>query len=288
MATIAPTFTGPIQVIGHRPGITTQAAAFATLVRRRFALSARTPRELIVPVVNPIIFALVIAPALAATVGRFRNGIDYMSFVALGTVGLLIPINALFAGIGVFVDRESGARRDLLAAPIHRPLLVLSNLSVALTTTGLQLVALIVAAVLRGAMFRTSPSGIFWFVGGATLLAIGMYGVAETLANRMTTQEEYVGALPAVAIVPYFFAGSLFPISSLPTALGTLAKFFPLTHALALMRYGLLDPHGYGLHDIWGMSSAPVMAVLSLGVLLVFAVGLTLLSIRVFGRAAVR
>jgi ABC-type polysaccharide/polyol phosphate export permease len=211
-----------------------------------------------------------------------------MSFVALGTVGLLIPINALFAGIGVFVDRESGARRDLLAAPIHRPLLVLSNLSVALMTTGLQLVALIVAAVLRGAMFHTSPSGIFWFVGGATLLAVGMCGVAETLANRMSTQEEYVGALPVVAIVPYFFAGSLFPISSLPTALATFAKFFPLTHALALMRYGLLDPHGYGLHDIWGMNNTTTMAALSLGVLAVFAVGLTMISIRVFSRAAVR
>lgn len=265
-----------------------QFRAFVTLVRRRFALSARSPRELVVPVVNPIVFALVIAPALAGIVGRFRGGIDYMTFVAIGTTGLLIPINALFAGIGVFVDRETGARRDLLAAPIHRSLLVLGNLSVAVTTTALQLVALLLAAGIRGAIFNTSVSGALWFVGGAALLAIGMYGVAETLANRMATQEEYVGVLPAVAILPYFFAGSLFPISSLPGWLTVAARFIPLTHALALMRYGLVDHRGLGLYDIWGMSDPNVMAALSLGVLAVFALGMTLISIRVFNKAAVR
>ena len=47
-----------------------------------------------------------------------------MSFAALGTAGLLVPLNCIFAGVGVIVDRESGARRDLLAAPIARPLIV--------------------------------------------------------------------------------------------------------------------------------------------------------------------
>jgi hypothetical protein len=75
--------------------------AFLTLSRRRFALSARTPREIVVPLVNPVFFALVIAPALAKVAGGTRNGIDYMTFVAIATVGLLVPLNCLFAGIGV-------------------------------------------------------------------------------------------------------------------------------------------------------------------------------------------
>ena len=46
-----------------------RSSAFATLARRRFALSARTPRELFVPLLTPILFAFVIAPALAKVVG---------------------------------------------------------------------------------------------------------------------------------------------------------------------------------------------------------------------------
>ena len=115
-----------------------------------------------------------------------------------------------------------------------------------------------------------------------------MYGVAETLANRVPKVEEYIAAVPAIAIVPWFFAGSLFPLKALPIGLAWFSRFMPLTHALALMRYGLLDRHGTGLHDIWGMSNPTVMATLSLAVVVTFATAMTLLSIRVFTKAAVR
>jgi ABC-type polysaccharide/polyol phosphate export permease len=108
------------------------------------------------------------------------------------------------------------------------------------------------------------------------------------LANRIPTQEEYIGALPPVAIVPFFFAGSFFPISALPAGLTAIGKVLPITHLLALMRYGLVDRSGAGLRDIWGMSNATTMAALSLGVVALFALLLTAVSIRVFERKAVQ
>jgi hypothetical protein len=36
-------------------------------------------------------------------------------------------------------------------------------------------------------------------------------------------------------------AGALFPIGVMPRVLEWVAKFTPLTHALALMRYGFID-----------------------------------------------
>src|SRR5438105_13963326 len=116
----------------------------ATLSRRRLQLTARTPRELVVPLLTPVMFALVIAPALAHAL---HTGAGYESFVAVGTVGLLIPLNTMFAGIGVIVDREHGAQRELLAAPVPRPLLVFGNMSVALAVTALQGVTLLVVAL---------------------------------------------------------------------------------------------------------------------------------------------
>jgi ABC-2 type transport system permease protein len=263
------------------------AGAFMTLVRRRLLLSARTPREIIVPLTTPVLFALVIAPALDS-IGPTVAGLDYMSFVMIGTAVLLIPLNCMFAGIGVILDRETGARRDLLAAPIPRSLIVLANLAVALAITALQVVVLLLAAVLRGAELDVSVSGAAWFVGIAGLLAVGMYGVSETLANRIPTLEEFTGALPALAIVPFFFAGSLFPISALPAGLTVVSKILPITHTLAVMRYGLLGGNASGLHDIWGMDDATAMAALSLAVVAVFAAALTAIAIRTFRRAAVQ
>src|SRR5438046_8531266 len=235
-------------------------APVATLARRRSQLTVRTPRELVVPLLTPILFALVIAPALKQAL---HTSVAYEAFVATGTIGLLIPLNTMFAGLGVIVDRDGGAQRELLAAPIPRSLLVLGNLAVAFAITALQVAVLIAAAVARGIHFDATATGVVWFVAAAALFTVGMYGVGETLASRVPKAEEYIARLPAIAIVPWFLAGSLFPISALPGFLAWFAKFLPLTHGLALVRYGLLGDSG-GLHNIWSMHSATTMAALSL------------------------
>jgi ABC-type polysaccharide/polyol phosphate export permease len=263
-------------------------SAVATLSGRRAALTARTPRQIMVPLLTPVLFALVIAPALKAALGGLHTHIDYTAFVAIGTVGLLVPLTAIFAGLSVIVDRTTGAERELLAAPVRRGLLVVGNLVVVLGVATVQVLVLLGVALLRGAHLHTSASGVLWFAGAGLLFGVFMYGVAELLASRMPVQEEYITATPAVAILPWFFAGALFPISALPGALTAFAKLLPLTHALALMRYGLLGDGGAGLHDIWGMSDTTAMAALSLGVVALFAAALTAISIRAFSRSALR
>jgi ABC-type polysaccharide/polyol phosphate export permease len=146
---------------------------------------------------------------------------------------------------------------------------------------------LIAVAFTRGIHFHATAGGILWFVAAAVMFTVGMYGLAEILANRVPRQEEYIARVPAIAILPWFLAGALFPITALPGFLTWVAKFLPLTHGLALMRYGLRGD-GSGLHAIWGMSDPGAMAALSLAVVGGFALLLTVASIRVFSRSAVR
>lgn len=267
---------------------TGRSRALFTLAKRRAALTASNPRQIAVPLLTPILFATVIAPALKQALGGLHSGIDYTAFVAVGTVGLLVPLAATFAGLSVIVDRTSGAQRELLAAPIPRALLVLGNLGVVLVLCAFQIGALIGVAALRGAEFHTSASGVVWFVTAALLFTVLMYALAEVLASRIQSQEEYIGATPVVAILPWFFGGALFPIAVLPAALTAFAKVLPLTHVLALMRYGLADPRGTGLHDIWGVSNPATAAWLSIGVVALWAAVLMTVAIRVFTRSSVR
>jgi ABC-2 type transport system permease protein len=253
-----------------------------TLAGRRFALTARTPRELLVPLLTPVLFALVIAPALRTAL---HTSATYESYVAIGTIGLLVPLNTFFLGLGVIVDRENGAQRELLAAPVQRSLLVLSNLLVALAITGLQIATLVGLAVARRIHFDLHASHLLWFLTAVILLTIAMYGAAETLAARIPRQEEYIARIPAIAIAPWFLAGSLYPITAMPIALTWIARFLPLTHALALMRYGLNgDPTG--LHAIWQMNNTTDMAALSLLTLTTFALLLTRIAIQTFNTTA--
>ena len=285
MATTAASPTIPLP----RPRRVRALPAVLTLAGRRAALTARNPRQIAVPLLTPILFATVIAPALQTAFGGARSGLDYTAYVSVGTVGLLVPFTAIFAGLGVIVDRESGAQRELLAAPVPRPLLVVGNLLVVLGLAALQVAVVIGVAALRGAGFDVTAAGLGWFAAAAVAFAVLMYGIAETLASRIPQQEEYVAATPAIAVLPWFFAGALFPIGALPAGLTAFAKVLPLTHAMALMRYGLLDGSGAGLHDIWGAGvSTTGAAWLSLAVVVAFAALLGAVAVRAFARAAVR
>jgi ABC-2 type transport system permease protein len=258
-----------------------------TLAKRRASLTSKTPRQIAVPLLGPALLALVVAPALKVATGGLHSQIDYTSFVGVGAVGLVIPLSCIFAGLSVLVDRHSGAQRELLSAPVPRSYLVLGNLIVAIGLAALQVTVLIGLSAIRGGVFHITASGVAWFIAAGLLFTVFMYSVAETLASRFRKQEDYVGATPAVAILPFFFAGALYPISAMPGVLTAIAKAFPLTHALALMRYGFIDPGGKSLHDIWGMHSVTAEAWLSLAVVAAWAVALALISIRAFSRSAV-
>src|SRR2546429_2956203 len=211
MSAISPEAVLPRQRVTKNP-----LAPLATLAVRRFQLSTRTPRELVVPLLTPIMFALVIAPALKQAL---HTGSGYEAFVATGTVGLLIPLNTMFAGLGVIVDRESGAQRELLAAPIPRALLVLGNLAVASAITALQIAVLIAVGIARGIHFDASGTGIVWFVAGATLFTVGMYGAAETLPGPAPRPGGTSPPAPQSASWHGFLPASPFPSGPRPAFL---------------------------------------------------------------------
>jgi ABC-2 type transport system permease protein len=283
------TITSPTEVAAKAAGNTHQDGridALRALTGRRLSLSLRNPRAILLPLATPLLIALVIAPALAKVAGPV-NGIDYMTYLAIGTAGLVVPLSAMQAGLGVIVDRKRGAQPDLLAAPVPRPFLVLANLLAALVACGLQLAALVTFSVIRGATFHASVAGLAWFASAAVALAVAAYGMAETMANRIGEEEEYVNTIPTIGIAPWFFAGSLFSIYALPGWLTFVAKLLPVTHAVALMRYGA-GLHAADLHAIWGLSDPTVMAALSLGVLVLYAAGFMYLAMRVFIGMTVR
>src|SRR5436190_24364724 len=160
--TLRPPATAPVRRTGA-------GRALRTLARRRAALTASNPRQIAVPMMTPILFALVIAPALKSALGGLHTHIDYIAFVAVGTVGLLVPLATTFAGLSVLVDRHSGAQRELLAAPVARPLLVSGNLVVVMGLCTLQVAVVIAAAAIRGASFDVRVTGVTWFVAAVAL-----------------------------------------------------------------------------------------------------------------------
>lgn len=255
------------------------------LYRRRLAVTTRTLSGIVGQIATPILWVLIVAPALDAALGGFDPAIDYYTFVAVGQVAFLVPFTAMFNGLNVIVDKDFGITRELVVAPIRRGAVTLANALGVLTIALVQVVLIVVLAVARGARFHTSASGLVWFVAAAALLTLTIYGVAEILALRIRRQEAYGPLIPAVGVTPWFLSGALFPISVLPSGIEQLTLLSPWTHAVAVLRHGLMQGSDPGLAAIWHLDSEPVMAALSTLVLALFAATTLTLAVRAFRRA---
>ncbi len=52
-------------------------------------LTASNPRQIAVPLLGPVLLAVVVAPALKVATGGLHSNIDYQAFVGVGTGGLV-------------------------------------------------------------------------------------------------------------------------------------------------------------------------------------------------------
>ncbi len=257
----------------------------APIYRRRLAVAVKTVPGLVGQLITPVLWVLVVAPALAEALGNFSRGVDFYTYAAVGQIVLLVPFIAMFAGINVIVDKDFGILRDFLVAPIRRRTIPLANALGVLTISWVQVGIIIGLAAVYGAQLDSSPTRFVWLIGAVTLLSLGTYGLAETLAYRVGRQEAYGPLIPAVGVTPFMLCGGIYPLAVLPTAIKWFAYFLPWTHAVALVRYALMGTSASGLDHIWGFGSAPLMAALSLLSLAAFTAVAWLLALRAFRHA---
>jgi ABC-2 type transport system permease protein len=257
------------------------------LYRRRLAVSAKTVSGIIGWLVAPMLWILVVGPALDSALGSFDPSVDYYTYISVGQATFLIPFVSIASGINIIVDRQFGVLREFLVAPVARATIPLANALGVLTIALVQLGIVLGVAIAVGADFHTSPTGVGWFAAAAVFLSLGTYGIAEILAQTSGSQEAYGPLIAAVGVTPWFLSGAIYPLAVLPAGIRYVAYSLPWTHAVALMRHGLMRDTDSGLGSIWGMHSDTAMAALSLGALVLFGAATLALALRVFHRTTV-
>jgi ABC-2 type transport system permease protein len=266
----------------------TAAAGFLPLYRRRVALAVKRPIALVSQALTPILWVLVVGPALARAFGGFARGVDYFTYVAIGQIVFVLPFSAMFAGLVVMQDRDFGILRELLVAPIRRATIPVASIAAILTVAGGQVALIVVLAIARGAHFHVAAGPLAAGLTAAALLTAGTYGLAEYLAYTITQPQIFGTLIPAIGATPYALCGAIYPIAALPAGVRQFAFALPWTHALALLRYGLMGGRASGLRQIWHLHSNLLMAGLSLAALAAYT-GLTVaLAMRAFRRSTLR
>ena len=199
------------------------------------AIAVNTPVALVGQALMPILWVLVVGPALArAGAGSNDPDVDYYSYVAIGQIVFILPFSAMFAGLTVLNDRNVGVLRELLVAPIRRATIPLASIAAVSPSPPGRSRSSSCCPSIRGAHFHLAVGPTLAALAAGGLLAGGTYALAEYLAYTLKQPQTFGTLIPAIGATPYLLCGALYPIATLPDGVRQFAWVLPWSHAVAL------------------------------------------------------
>ena len=205
----------------------------------REALRLRRDRlRLVGHLLSPLLFLLVFGVGLGRAIGSLTPGLDFISFLFPGIVGMSVLMIAFMSGISVVWEREMGFLKEVLVAPIPRASLVIGKTLGGATVALVQGIIMLVLSPLAG--IEITPGVILRLVPLMLLVAVSIGGLGVLLASRMYSMEGFQVLMNILVMPMLFLSGVFFPVQNLPAWLGVIVRINPVTYGVDAIRQVML------------------------------------------------
>jgi ABC-2 type transport system permease protein len=206
----------------------------ARVVWKREIIRFRRNRlRIITSLAQPILFLFVLGTGLGTvinTTGHFH----FTTFMFPGVIALTILFTAIFSAVSIVWDREFGFLREMLVAPVRRGAIMMGKCAGGATVATMQGIIMLILAGLVHVPY--SPVLLLELVGLMILTATMLTALGLFLAARIQEIESFQVVMQLFVLPLFFLSAAVFPISKLPTWLGTLTRFDPVAYAVDPMR----------------------------------------------------
>ena len=244
---------------------------FLAIVGRELRRLRRQRGRLLAGLARPLLWLFVVGSGVGA-VAAGQDPEGYRRFMVPGVLGMVILFSATFGALSTVHDREFGAIRLLLIAPIRRATVVLAKIASSCAVALLQAGALLVLLPLLG--LHPGPGRLALLVLAMALTALALSAVGMVVASRVDSLENFSGIVNFLVLPMLFLSGALYPVEALPAALRAVAAVNPLTYGVDLMKHALrVAPPGAR----YGPEIAAATDLAALGLWFLLALGATLL-----------
>jgi len=219
----------------------------------------------------PVVILVVFGSGYGALL---RAGDQYRKFLLAGMVLQAMIFSANISGSSLIWDREFGFLKVVTLAPVPRSWLALGKITGAAVQAVMHGIVFLFAAPLVGVWL--SPLQFCSALTIIAVLAMGLAGLALTVASRSRTYEDFNALMLFFSIPMLFMSGAHFPVLELPTWLRTVAMINPVTYGVDLLK------HLFIAQDAMGRWTPDFPVGLDLVVLAVFTVVTVTASVLVF------
>jgi len=199
------------------------------------------PTELISRAVQPILWLGIFGEALSKVRAIPTPGLTYLQFIAPGILTQSVVFVAIFYGLYIIMDRDTGILQKMLVTPTPRVALVWGRmLSAGVRGLSQALIIFLFSLVLGIHLNITTLSivGVFLIV----MLGAGFFtGLSMIIASIVKTRERFMGIGQVITLPLFFASNAIYPISIMPAWLRVIATVNPLSYMVDGLRTLMLS-----------------------------------------------
>lgn len=224
--------------------------------------------EIYTRAVQPALWLLIFGTTFSRIHAIPTGGVPYLDFLAPGIIAQSAMFIAIFYGITIIWERDSGVLTKLMVTPTPRPALVTGKAFAAGVKAVIQAVVVIVIAALLGVGMSWNPLHLLGVIAVVVLASAFFSCLSMSIAGIVLTRDRLMGIGQAITMPLFFASNALYPVALMPGWLQAISKVNPLSYQVDALR-GLLigTPSHLGL-DFGVLAFAAAVGIAAAGSLL--------------------
>jgi ABC-2 type transport system permease protein len=221
----------------------TPLIAARAIIAREFARFITQRERFLAALVRPLVWLFVFAAGFRAALGLsiippYQTYITYETYILPGLCGMVLLFSGMQSSLSLVHDRENGAMRLLLTAPLPRWFLLGAKLLAGAATGLAQVVVFLLIAWLYG--LKLKWIGYLAMLPALLLAALMLGALGLALSSRIRQLENFAGVMNFVIFPMFFMSTALYPLWKMQEnapILASLCRANPFTHAVELIRF---------------------------------------------------
>ncbi len=218
--------------------------------------------ELYMRAVQPVLWLLI----FGETFSRIRAiptppGVSYLAYLSPGIMAQSALFIAIFFGIQIIWERDSGILTKLMATPTPRLALISGKAFAAGVRSVSQVVVILALSAVLQVRFDWNPLHL---LGAALVVVLGaafFSCLSMTIAGIVLHRERLMGVGQAITMPLFFASNALYPVAVMPGWLRALSSVNPMSYEVDALRGMLLGTPTALLLDIGVLVAAVVAGV---------------------------
>jgi ABC-2 type transport system permease protein len=192
--------------------------------------------ELYARAAQPILWLVVYGSVMAAVRAIPTGNVPYIDYITPGVLIQSTAFVAIFFGLTIVWEKESGILKKLLVTPTARYAIVIGRAMAAGARALFQIIIIVPIAILLGVAFVPNPLYFLLALVAIFIASVGFAGISLFAASLLKTRERFMG-IGQLIIFPLFFASTaLYPISVMPAPIQAFALVNPMSYAVNAAR----------------------------------------------------